>query len=385
MIIRKHDGRQEKFDLAKIIKVLQMADHNGQCSQETILMIAEDVAIRAKEIAKLKGEVTADEVQEAVELAIIKEKKHDLARNFMIGCYEKKLVRDERELDKQILEITNNENEEVNTENSNKNPTLVSTQRDYMAGAVSKNITSRLLLPQDVVDAHNQGKIHFHDTDFFALHMHNCDLINLEDMFENGTVISGVKIDTPKSLRTAATIMTQVSALVSASQYGGQTMSLAHLVPYIQKSRDYYEAEYDQETADKLLKREIKDSVQTLQYQTITLATSNGQAPFLTFFMDLGEVKEGREREDFALLIEEVLKQRIKGVKNSAGQWIAPAFPKLIYVLRDYNVDEGTEYYWLTQLAAECTTKRMVPDYISAKVMKELKGDVYSSMGLARQ
>ncbi|MBR2304285.1 MAG: anaerobic ribonucleoside-triphosphate reductase, partial [Ruminococcus sp.] len=336
-------------------------------------------------------------IQDWVEADIMKHGKYTVAKHYITYRYERSIVRQANTTDKQILSLLNFENEEVKQENSNKNPTVNSVQRDYMAGEVSKDITKRFLLPDDIVEAHEKGLIHFHDADYFAQHMHNCCLVNLEDMLQNGTVISEVMIEKPHSFSTACNIATQAIAQIASSQYGGQSITLSHLAPFVQVSRDKYRREVkkefeelglpaDEETINKAaemrVKAEIVQGVQMIQYQVITLMTTNGQAPFVTIFMYLDEVPEGQTRDDLAAIIEEMLRQRIQGVKNEKGVFITPAFPKLIYALDEDNVREGTKYWYLTELAAKCTAKRMVPDYISAKVMRELKGgDVYTCMG----
>ena len=320
----------------------------------------------------------------------------EVAKRYVKYRYTRSLVRKANTTDNQILSLIECNNEEVKQENSNKNPTVNSVQRDYMAGEVSKDITKRILLPQDIVEAHENGIIHFHDADYFAQHMHNCDLVNLEDMLQNGTVISDTMIEKPHSFSTACNIATQIIAQVASSQYGGQSISLTHLAPFVQISREKirkqvideavdFGSELTEEKIDKITERRLRDEVsrgvQTIQYQVVTLLTTNGQAPFVTVFMYLNEAKNEQEKKDLALIIEETLKQRIQGVKNESGVWVTPAFPKLIYVLENDNVDEDSEYFYLTELAAKCTAKRMVPDYVSEKVMLDLKGDVYTPMG----
>lgn len=341
--------------------------------------------------------VSVEEIQDMVENQIMSTGAFDLAKNYVKYRYQRTLVRKANTTDNRILSLIECNNEEVKQENSNKNPTVNSVQRDYMAGEVSRDLTQRLLLPPDIVEADKKGIIHFHDSDYFAQHMHNCDLVNLEDMLQNGTVISETYIEKPHSFSTACNIATQIIAQVASNQYGGQSISLAHLAPFVQVSREKIRTEVIEEIktlnteatpeqidtiVEKRLHREITKGVQTIQYQIITLMTTNGQAPFLTVFMYLNEAKNEQEKKDLALIIEETLKQRYQGVKNEAGVWITPAFPKLIYVLEEDNVDEGTEYFYLTQLAAKCTAKRLVPDYISEKKMKELKeGNCFPVMG----
>ena len=340
--------------------------------------------------------VSVEEIQDMVENQLMAKGAFELARRYVRYRYTRSLVRKANTTDNKILTLLECSNEEVKQENSNKNPTVNSVQRDYMAGEVSRDLTKRMLLPQDIVEAHEQGIIHFHDTDYFAQHMHNCDLVNLEDMLQNGTVISETLIEKPHSFSTACNIATQIIAQVASNQYGGQSISLAHLAPFVQISREKIRREFeaevarlgcspDKETADAIiedrLRNEITRGVQTIQYQVVTLLTTNGQAPFVTVFMYLGEAKNEREKKDLAMIIEETLRQRYMGVKNESGVWVTPAFPKLIYVLDDDNITEDAPYYYLTELAAKCTARRMVPDYISAKKMRELKGDVYTCMG----
>ena len=340
---------------------------------------------------------SVEEIQDMVENQIMNQRAFSVARNYITYRYKRALVRKSNSTDQQILSLLECNNEEVKQENSNKNPTVNSVQRDYMAGEVSKDITKRFLLPPDIVEAHEKGIIHFHDADYFAQHMHNCCLVNLEDMLQNGTVISETMIDKPKSFSTACNIATQSVAQIASSQYGGQSISLAHLAPFVQVSREKFRKEVrkelelvgenpDEETVNRIaecrVKEEINRGVQMIQYQVITLMTTNGQAPFITVFMYLDEVPEGQTRDDLAAVIEEVLHQRIKGVKNEKGVYITPAFPKLIYVLEEDNIREGSKYWELTKLAAQCTAKRLVPDYISEKIMKELKdGNCYPCMG----
>ena len=340
--------------------------------------------------------LSVEEIQDMVEGQIMAKGAFDVARRYVRYRYTRSLVRKANTTDDRILTLLECNNEEVMQENSNKNPVVNSVQRDYMAGEVSRDLTKRLLLPQDIIEAHEQGIIHFHDADYFAQHMHNCDLVNLEDMLQNGTVISETLIEKPHSFSTACNIATQIIAQVASNQYGGQSISLAHLAPFVQISREKIKREFDAEVkelgcdpdeetrariVEDRLRKEITRGVQTIQYQVVTLLTTNGQAPFVTVFMYLNEAKNEREKKDLAMIIEETLRQRYQGVKNESGVWVTPAFPKLIYVLEDDNVDEGSEYYYLTELAAKCTAKRMVPDYISEKKMKELKGDVYTCMG----
>ncbi len=341
-------------------------------------------------------EMNVEAIQDLVEDEIMKASAYSIAKKYITYRYQHELMRKKNSTDDQIMSLIECQNEEIKQENSNKNSTVVSVQRDYMAGEVSKDITKRFLLPDDIVQAHNEGIIHFHDADYFAQHMHNCDLVNLEDMLQNGTVISGTKIDKPHSFSTACNIATQIIAQVASSQYGGQSISLTHLVPFVEVSRQKFRKEmqkieeisgikYTEEQINEIVemrvKEEINRGVQIIQYQVVTLMTTNGQSPFITVFMYLNEAKDEREKADLAMIIEEVLNQRYKGVKNESGFWVAPAFPKLIYVLEEDNINPGSKYYYLTELAAKCTSRRLVPDYISEKKMIELKGDVYTCMG----
>lgn len=397
MNVIKRSGEEVDFDITKIenaIRKANKATSHSQMSEAQVLRIAKDVANRCEE---MKRSVSVEEIQDMVETEIMRAKYFAVAHNYITYRYERALVRKANSTDQQILSLLERNNEEVKQENSNKNPLVNSVQRDYMAGEVSKDITKRFLLPQDVIEAHEQGLIHFHDSDYFAQHMHNCCLVNLEDMLQNGTVISETMIERPHSFTTACNIATQIIAQVASSQYGGQSITLSHLAPFVEVSRQKARAEVREEfqvsglpvdeermnrIAEMRVLREIEKGVQTIQYQVITLMTTNGQAPFVTVYMYLNEVPEGQTRDDLALIIEEMLKQRIKGVKNEKGIYITPAFPKLIYVLADNNIKKDDRYYYLTRLAAECTAKRMVPDYISEKIMKELKnGDVYPCMG----
>ncbi len=394
----KRSGEEVKFDISKIVNAIQKAnkevDEIHQLSDYQIAAVADKIA---KEIADAPHAVNVEDIQDMVETGIMEMRGYEVAQKYVRYRYKRELARKSNTTDEEILSLLNNINEEVTQENSNKNPVINSTQRDYMAGQVSKDLTNRLLLPEDIVKAHEEGIIHFHDADYFAQREHNCDLINLEDMLQNGTVISETMIEKPKSFFTACNVTTQIVAQVASNQYGGQTFTLAHLAPFVDVSRQKIRKEVikereecgepmDDEIIDKItesrLKEEVKSGVQTIQYQLITLMTCNGQAPFVSVFMYLDEVPDGQTRHDLAMIIEEVLKQRIQGVKNEKGTWITPAFPKLLYVLDEDNVHEDSEYWYLTELAAKCTAKRMVPDYISAKMMKELKkGDVYPCMG----
>ncbi len=391
MKIIKRSGSEVTFDIQKIMAAVTKANnevvHNERLSDEQIMKISENVE---KICEEMKRSLSVEEIQDLVENQIMNLRAFSVARKYITYRYKRALVRKSNSTDEQILSLLECNNEEVKQENSNKNPTVNSVQRDYMAGEVSKDITKRLLLPQDIVDAHEQGLIHFHDADYFAQHMHNCCLVNLEDMLQNGTVISETMLEKPHSFSTACNIATQAIAQIASSQYGGQSISLAHLAPFVQVSREKFvrkvREEFDKagidyteekvkEVAEMRVRDEIKNGVQMIQYQVITLMTTNGQAPFVTVFMYLDEVPEGQTRDDLALVTEEVLRQRIQGVKNEQGVWITPAFPKLIYVLEEDNIREGSRYWELTKLAAQCTAKRMVPDYISEKKMLELKKD----------
>ena len=396
MKIIKRNGSEENFDVSKISAAVAKANkacEKGAISQEEIEDVADYVEYKCN---KMKRAVSVEEIQDMVENQLMAKGAFELARRYVRYRYTRSLIRKANTTDNKILTLIECSNEEVKQENSNKNPTVNSVQRDYMAGEVSRDLTKRLLLPQDIIEAHEQGIIHFHDADYFAQHMHNCDLVNLEDMLQNGTVISETLIEKPHSFSTACNIATQIIAQVASNQYGGQSISLAHLAPFVQISREKIKREFDAEVkeldcspdeetrariVEDRLRKEITRGVQTIQYQVVTLLTTNGQAPFVTVFMYLNEAKNEREKKDLAMIIEETLRQRYQGVKNESGVWVTPAFPKLIYVLEDDNVDEGSEYYYLTELAAKCTAKRMVPDYISEKKMKELKGDVYTCMG----
>ena len=403
MKIIKRSGAEVEFDLDKIIGAVKKANNevieSDRLTEEQILCLANTVQYIC---SKKTRALNVEEIQDLVENEIMRFGAHNLARTYITYRYKRQLLRQSNTTDDQILSLIECNNEEVKQENSNKNPTVNSVQRDYIAGEVSKDITRRILLPQDIVSAHDKGIIHFHDADYYAQHMHNCDLVNLEDMLQNGTVISGTMIEKPHSFSTACNIATQIIAQVASSQYGGQSISLTHLAPFVQVSREKIKnevidefksagVEIDDEKLNAIVENrvrdEIKRGIQTIQYQVVTLMTTNGQAPFITVFMYLGEAKNERERDDLAIMIEETLKQRIKGVKNEKGVYITPAFPKLIYVLEEQNIHEDSPYYYLTKLAAECTAKRMVPDYISEKVMLELKkdkngeGHCYTCMG----
>ena len=393
----KRNGEEVEFDAEKISNAIQKANNEVTDDKKlTLLQIADVTRKVVERIEKASHAVNVERIQDLVEIAIMEEGGYEIAQKYVRYRYQREIARKANTTDAEILSLIECSNEEVNQENSNKDASINSTQRDYMAGQVSKDLTMRLLLPKEIVDAHNEGIIHFHDSDYYAQKEHNCDLINLEDMLQNGTVISETMIEKPHSFYTACNVTTQIVAQVASNQYGGQSFSLAHLAPFVDISRkkiykeveaefEENELEKDDEKIKKITEKrlldEIKRGIQTIQYQLITLMTCNGQAPFVTMFMYLDEV-EGQTRYDLSLLIREVLTQRIQGVKNEKGVWITPAFPKLIYVLDEDNISEDSPYYALTELAAECTAKRMVPDYISAKVMRELKqGDVYTCMG----
>ena len=406
MKIIKRSGSEVPFDIDKIVNAIKAANNEVPQSER---LTDEQVALAAHSVEWLCGRsghtVSVEEIQDMVEDQIMAQGRYTVARKYIIYRYVQSLKRQSNTTDDKILALIECNNEEAKQENSNKNPTVNSVQRDYMAGEVSKDITMRLLLPPEVVRAHNEGIIHFHDSDYFAQHMHNCDLVNLEDMLQNGTVISGTMIERPHSFSTACNIATQIIAQVASCQYGGQSISLTHLAPFVDVSRQKIRRQVLQEinqlgleaNADRIaevvegrLRDEIRRGVQTIQYQVVTLMTTNGQAPFVTVFMYLNEARSEQEKHDLAMIIEETLRQRYEGVKNEAGVWITPAFPKLIYVLEEDNVREGSPYFYLTQLAAKCTAKRMVPDYISEKKMRELKlskgetegnGDCYTCMG----
>ena len=402
MKIIKRSGAEVEFDPAKIIIAVTKANESvvpsERMSEIQIKRIAEDVELAIRNINRALG---VEEIQDIVEDQIMNQRAFSVARRYITYRYNRQLIRKSNTTDEQILALIECNNEEVKQENSNKNPTVNSVQRDYMAGEVSKDITKRILLPAEVVEAHEQGLIHFHDADYFAQHMHNCDLVNLEDMLQNGTVISGTLIEKPHSFSTACNIATQIIAQVASSQYGGQSISLTHLAPFVQISREKITAAVKEELAEvgctdkdklekiveKRLREEVRKGIQMIQYQVVTLLTTNGQAPFVTVFMYLNETKDPQEKADLAMIIEETLKQRIQGVKNEKGVWITPAFPKLIYVLEEDNISEDSPYFYLTELAAKCTAKRMVPDYISEKIMLQNKidkngeGHCYTCMG----
>ncbi len=396
MKIIKRNGSEEMFNVDKIINAVRKANNSSDTpflTEEQIYDIADYVEYKCN---KMKRAVSVEEIQDMVEDQLMAKGAFELARRYVRYRYNRSLIRKANTTDNRILSLIECNNEEVKQENSNKNPTVNSVQRDYMAGEVSRDLTRRMLLSPDIVEADKQGLIHFHDSDYFAQHMHNCDLVNLEDMLQNGTVISDTLIEKPHSFSTACNIATQIIAQVASNQYGGQSISLTHLAPFVQISREKIRREVELEieemgvevSGDKLsqiveerLRKEVNRGVQTIQYQVVTLLTTNGQAPFVTVYMYLNEAENEQQKADLAMIIEETLKQRYIGVKNEAGVWITPAFPKLIYVLEEDNVREGSRYWYLTELAAKCTAKRMVPDYISEKVMLELKGDVYTCMG----
>lgn len=393
MKVIKRNGSEIEFDPDKISSAIRKAnlevEDRDRLNEIRLSYVTVNVVNKCK---ALNRALSVEEIQEIVETELMTAGAFEVAKRYIRYRYDHTLKRNHNTTDAAILALIEQDNEEVKQENSNKNPTIVSTQRDYMAGEVSKDLTRRVFLPEDIKDAHDNGLIHFHDADYFAQHMHNCDLVNLEDMLQNGTVISGTLIEKPHTFSTACNIATQIIAQVASSQYGGQSISLAHLAPFVQASREKFRKDYAQllsymgldqyyDFIETLVYKDIVKGVQTIQYQVVTLMTTNGQAPFITVYLNINEVPEGQTREDLAIVIEEVLRQRIEGVKNEVGVWITPAFPKLIYVLDENNVRPGSEYYYLTELSAKCTAKRMVPDYISAKIMRELKGDVYTCMG----
>ncbi len=397
MKIIKRNGAEAIFDIDKIIvavtKANEAVEESVRMTSLQIRRIAESVTISCDEMGRAPS---VEEIQDLVEKAIMAHGAFEVAKQYITYRYTRSLLRQSNTTDDRILSLIECNNEEVKQENANKNPTVNSVQRDYMAGEVSKDITKRILLPQEIVDAHEAGIIHFHDSDYYAQHMHNCDLVNLEDMLQNGTVISGTLIEKPHSFSTACNIATQIIAQVASNQYGGQSISLTHLAPFVQVSREKIRKTVEKEmevfgvaadeaklsqVVEERLRDEVRRGVQTIQYQVVTLMTTNGQAPFITVFMYLNEARNEQEKKDLAMIIEETLRQRYEGVKNENGVWITPAFPKLIYMLEEDNIREGTPYWYLTKLAAQCTAKRMVPDFISEKKMLELKGDVYTCMG----
>ncbi|WP_295587097.1 anaerobic ribonucleoside-triphosphate reductase [uncultured Oscillibacter sp.] len=397
MTVIKRNGAEVDFDIEKIVSAVSKAnDSVGEEARLTPLQIRRIAEFVELSCLKMNRAPSVEEIQDLVEYQIMAHGAYEVAKHYVTYRYTRSLVRRSNTTDEKILSLIECCNEEAKQENSNKNPVVNSTQRDYMAGEVSRDLSERLLLPPDIVEAHKEGIIHFHDSDYYAQHMHNCDLVNLEDMLQNGTVITGTLIERPHSFSTACNIATQIIAQVASNQYGGQSISLAHLAPFVdvsrKKIRKIVEQEMEtlgirpgeekiRELVETRLRDEVRRGVQTIQYQVLTLLTTNGQAPFVTVFMYLGEAKNDQERRDLALIIEETLEQRYQGVKNEDGVWITPAFPKLIYVLEEDNIHEDSPYYYLTKLAAKCTARRMVPDYISAKKMLELKGDVYTCMG----
>ena len=400
----KRSGREVEFDKSKIIKAISQANQeiikSKQIGPRKINQLA---TIVEEKCAEYKRAIKVEDINDLIEDELISRNYNDLVRAFIRYRYNKELVRKSNTTDDSILSLINLANEELKQENANKNPVVNSTQRDYMAGEVSKDITRRLILPKEVVKAHDEGTIHFHDSDYFIQKMHNCDLVNLEDMLQNGTVISGTLVEKPHSFATACNIATQIIAQVSSNQYGGQSITLSHLAPFVDISRQKIRKEVEEELkpfhletdedpnfgpkvideiTEKRVRAEVKRGVQTIQYQVNTLLTTNGQAPFITVFMYLNEVEDERTKKDLAMVIEEVLLQRTEGIKNEKGIWVSPAFPKLVYVLEEDNIREGTKYWELTKLAAKCTAKRLVPDYISEKIMKELKeGGCFAPMG----
>ena len=394
--VTKRDGHVVEFNLYKIISAIEKAnnsvDEKYRLTQSAIIAISRSVS---KKCSKHES-ISVEEIQDTVECALMKYGAYNVAKNYVKYRYTRSLIRQSNTTDESILKLVNLNNQDANDENSNKNPIINSTQRDYIAGYVSRDITDRILLPKEISEAHKKGIIHFHDSDYFINHSHNCELVNLEDMLQNGTVISGTMIEKPHSFSTACNITTQIIAQVASNQYGGQSISLTHLAPFVDVSRkkirqdvinelndnkfEYTDHQVDSITESRL-KSEVRKGIQTIQYQVVTLLTTNGQTPFITVYMYLGEAKDEQTKSDLALIIEETLKQRIIGVKNEKGVWITPAFPKLIYVLEEDNISENSKYWYLTKLAAECTAKRMVPDYISEKIMLQYKGDVYPCMG----
>lgn len=393
MKIIKRNGSEAAFDIEKIVKAISAAnaevEDRFKLTDGSIRVIAASVTEKCNAYNRAVG---VEEVQEIVESELMIAGAYPIAKAYIRYRYDHNLKREQNTTDDAVLSLVDYDNEEVKQENSNKNPEIIPTQRDYIAGEVSKDLTRRKLLPPDITKAHDDGLIHFHDADYFIQHSHNCDLVNLEDMLQNGTVISGTLIEKPHTFSTACNIATQIIAQVASSQYGGQSISLAHLSPFVNDTRRRYSERYADLLSfmspdnykgfiERLVREDIKKGVQTVQYQVVTLMTTNGQAPFITVYMNINEVEDGQPRKDLALVIEEVLRQRIEGVKNEVGVWITPAFPKLIYALDENNIEPDSEYYYLTEIAAECTAKRLVPDYISNKVEKELKGDIYTCMG----
>lgn len=394
MKIIKRNGSEADFDKSKIYQAISAANagivEKDRLSEIEIERITTAVVHKCEDLKRTLG---VEEIQDLVETELMISGSYEVAKAYIKYRYNHSMRRGGNTIDDSVLSLVEYDNEDVKQENSNKNPEIIPTQRDYIAGEVSKDLTRRVLLPKDIVEAHDAGIIHFHDADYYIQHSHNCDLVNLEDMLQNGTVISGTLIEKPHTFSTACNIATQIIAQVASSQYGGQSISLSHLAPFVNDTRERMKLKYSEllgfmpendfdQFIERLVAEDVKKGVQTIQYQVVTLMTTNGQAPFITVYMNINEVEPGQTRDDLALIIEEVLVQRIQGVKNEVGEWITPAFPKLIYVLDDNNVNEGSEYYYLTEIAAECTSKRLVPDYISAKIMRELKNDnVYTCMG----
>ena len=392
MKIRKRNGSEVTFNRQNIVEAISRANEKVRIDERLTVQEIKDIAKSIEDTCKVSPvAIGYKDIQKMVETAIMKAGKYEVATEYITFRYQKALEERKNTIDDRVLSLLNGENEDIQQENANKNPNIVSTMRDYMAGEVSKDISQRYLIPSDIYDAHKEGIIHFHDMDYFAMPIHNCCLINLDDMLQNGTIISGTQIDKPHTFRNACNIASQIVAQVASSQYGGQTITASHLSKFINVAREYFKKEYPTLTAEQiedLVKKDIRDGVQTLQYQILTLQTTNGQTPFVSVCLYLNEAENEEEKENLALVIEEILKQRIKGVKNENGQYYANPFPKLLYVLEEDNIHEGDKYYYLTKLAAECTTKRMVPDYISEKVMKKLKvskkgeeGDCYPCMG----
>lgn len=397
MTIIKRNGTEVDFNVEKIFAAIQKANTAGTGMPELSDSKVGEIAAAVEKTVKALGRTSSvEEIQELVETELMKAEAYETAKRYIRYRYNRSLVRHSNTTDEKILSIIECCNEEAKQENSNKNPVVNSTQRDYMAGEVSRDITERLLLPADIVEAHKEGIIHFHDSDYFSQHMGNCCILNLEDMLQNGTVISGTLIERPHRFSTACNITTQIIAQVASNQYGGQTISLTHLAPFVDVSRKEIRKKLERDLADvglnvgpeqidilveNQLREEIRSGVQTIQYQILTLLTTNGQTPFVSVYMYLNEARSEQEKQDLAVIIQETLEQRYQGVKNESGVWITPAFPKLIYVLEEDNIREGTPYWYLTKLAAKCTARRMVPDYISEKMMLELKGDVYACMG----
>lgn len=387
MNIRKRNGSEVKFNRNNIIEAISKANEKVRLEDRLTIQEIKDIAKTIDEKCKTSiATIQSNDIQNFVENSIMEHGKFDVAKEYITYRYQKALDNRKNTIDDRVLALLSGNNEDIQQENANKNPTIVSTMRDYMAGEVSKDISQRYLLPADIYQAHKEGKIHFHDMDYFAMPIHNCDLWNLEDMLQNGTVINNVKIEKPHTFLTAATITSQISAIVASSQYGGQTFTLAHLAPFVEETRNYFRKKFKEELTtltdeqleelvEKETRRNVKDGIQTLQYQLVTISTTNGQTPFVSVCMYLNEAKNEKEKEDLAIIIEEVLRQRIQGLKNEAGEYVTNAFPKLLYILEEDNIHEGDKYYYLTELAAQCTMKRMVPDYISEKVMKEWKKD----------